>query len=134
MSSHLCIPGEKTRSVNGFDDPVVAATPGPAVLFDGDSDTEAIAGRPRAYREGARSWNDLDFEAADLWQALSEVVRQRLLADPRSSLDTAEFKAATGASASIISANWVYTGSPREYRVAGPLREFIEVLAKVLAD
>lgn len=133
MTSHLRIPGEQSRLVDGLDDPAVEAIGGPAVMVDGDPAAAATAGRPRAYREQGRTWTDLDFEAADHWQALSEDIRQRLLADPRSALDTAEFKAATGASASIISANWVYTGHPREYRVAGPLREFIEVLAEVLA-
>lgn len=57
-----------------------------------------------------------------------------MLADRAAAFDVVEFKAITnGASASMITNNWVHTGHPRRYRIAGELRDLAEVVAAISA-
>ena len=119
--------------------------PGPAVIVDAaaapDSSgrasetrqiTGVIASRPLACREQDGAWVEVDFEAADHWTQMTDELRRRLIDDTRATLDVKEFKQATnGASASLITNNWVYSGTPRVYRVAGRLREFVAVLGEL---
>ncbi|GAA1635468.1 MULTISPECIES: hypothetical protein [Brevibacterium] len=160
MTSALIIPGTPPQAVTGLDDPMTVAAPGPAVLFDdrtpaGRLDPRAgrpsgaaaaseatapeaapptvtVPQRPLAYREGGRDWHVIGYEAADHWENLSPALRARLLADRTAPLDVDEFKATTnGASASMITNNWVRSGHPRQYRIAGELRDLAEVLARI---
>lgn len=91
-----------------------------------------LANRPIAYREAGADWHELGYEAADHWTQMTRELRGRLGDDPMAMFDVAEFKVATnGGSASIITNNWIYSGSPRSYRVAGELREFVTVLGEL---
>ncbi|MCF2571366.1 hypothetical protein [Brevibacterium sp. UCMA 11754] len=153
MTNVLLTPQDPPLSVGGMGDPRVAAAPGPAVLF-ANSATSGEAGqasapetsqtgstlatgsnRPLAYREAGADWHELGYEAADHWEGLSPGLRQRLIADRTAQLSREEYSATTsGASASMITSNWTYSGSPRMYRVAGELRELAEVLAEITGD
>ncbi|MCM1013942.1 MULTISPECIES: hypothetical protein [unclassified Brevibacterium] len=94
--------------------------------------TVSVPERPLAYREAGRDWHVIGYEAADHWENLSPALRTRLLADRTAPLDVDEFKAMTnGASASMITNNWVRSGHPRQYRIAGELRDLAEVLARI---
>lgn len=91
--------------------------------------------RPLAYRATGADWHELGYEAADHWEGLSSALRQRLIADRTAQLSREEYSVTTsGASASMITSNWTYSGSPRTYRVAGELRELAEVLAEITGD
>src|SRR5699024_12838744 len=91
--------------------------------------TGLVAARPLASREQHGDWLELDAEAADHCTQLTDDLRGRLIDDTQASLDVNEFKQATdGASTSIITNNWVYSGPPRVYRIAGRLRDFVAVL------
>lgn len=150
MTNVLLTPQHPPLPVGDLDDAHVASAPGPAVVFSspsgtGDSDADhseaprphnteaALAGRPVAYREAEGTWHQLGYEAADHWQGLSPGLRERLIADRTAQLSAAEYSATTnGASASMITNNWVHSGSPRMYSVAGELRELTEVLAEIM--
>ena len=141
MTSLLLSPGHPPRSVSGVDDPLAVETPGPAVIVSPRDDdaaparalSAALGARPLAYRESGGQWHVIGYEAADHWSALSPEVRDRLLADRSTGLDVDEFKAITnGASASMITNNWVHSGHPRRYRIAGELRELAEVVAAIV--
>ena len=144
MAMHLLTPGLDHRTVTNITDPDVVDTPGPAVVIsDATVDLQGsgspvdasslLAGRPQAYREPGGDWVQVGYEAADHWTQLSPDLRKRLIDDSKAQLNVTEFKMATnGGSASIITNNWVYSGSPRLYRIAGPLREFTEVLAQIV--
>lgn len=151
MTSVLLTAVDHPQFVDGTDDPNLAEAAGPAVLFDvgsaaDDSDSGRGTGpeapsvsacidtpyRPLAYREAGADWSDIDFEAADHWVQMGPELRRRLVEDHLATLDVSEFKVATNnGSASIITNNWVYSGSPRVYRVAGHLREFVTVLGEL---
>lgn len=132
------------QSAGDLEDPSVASPPGPAVLFvtpassptDGTVTTVATASnRPLAYREAGADWHELGYEAADHWVGLSPELRQRVIADRTAQLDREEYSVTTsGASASMITSNWTYSGSPRKYRIAGELRELAEVLSEITSD
>ncbi|GAA1866349.1 hypothetical protein [Brevibacterium marinum] len=150
MTNVLLTPQRPPLPVGGLDD--AASTPGPAVVFSSPTDADvsgtehreaprrhdtesALAVRPVAYRESEGPWHQLGYEAADHWQGLSTELRERLIADRTAPLSVAEYSATTnGASASMITNNWVHSGSPRMYRVAGELRELTEVLAEILTS
>lgn len=153
MALYLLAPDFTVRSLDGADDRAIPSTAGPAVVLDSESPdaassagsgepgasgsapsvTDALAGRPHAYRESGGYWVEIGYEAADHWVQMTPQLRQRLLDDPLATLDVSEFKTATnGGSASIITNNWVYSGSPRVYRVAGQLREFVTVLGEIM--
>lgn len=136
------------RTVGAGADPIVASAPGPAALFSTSSPVSdsshstvaeapqvedfasALANRPLAYREPSGDWHEIGYEAADHWEGLSPELQDRLLADRTAQLSRAEYSATTnGASASMITSNWTYSGNPRTYRLAGELRELAEVLA-----
>ncbi|RBP63653.1 hypothetical protein DFO66_10984 [Brevibacterium sanguinis] len=146
----LLSPGNPPQPVTGADDPRVGATAGPAMVVSTEgslpsetcpegslsvTDLDAIStlsARPLAYREAGRPWHVIGYEAADHWSALSPDLRKRLLTDRTAVLDVEDFKATTGgASASMITQSWVYSGRPRRYRIAGELRELTEVLAAI---
>lgn len=144
MSLILFSPGQAPQPIASIDDDLARAQPGPAVIIDSpdaDSLTEASPsttvelpprGRPVAFREAGGEWKEVGFEAADHWVQMTDELRSRLVDDHLATLDVAEFKIATnGASASIITNNWVYSGSPRVYRVAGALRDFVTVLGEL---
>lgn len=152
MMTLLLTPQEPPLPIDDEVDPRIATTPGPAVIFSppadrADSDTDTIAAssvhdatpvlayRPVAYREAGADWHELGYEAADHWENLSPELRQRLIADRTAQLTREEYSATTaGASASMITSNWVYSGSPRRYRIAGELRELAEVVAEIADD
>lgn len=154
MTNLLFTADHLPQPVGGECDEVAAATHGPAVLLASpdhglrDSSRAAHAetplthsasvtgpNRPLAYREPGADWHEIGFEAADHWTQMTPELRHRLIADHMAKLDVAEFKVATkGGSASIITNNWVYSGSPRVYRVAGELREFVTVLGLLTRD
>ncbi len=146
MTSVLLTVGDRPQFVDGVDDPHLAEATGPAVLFDVDSaatdsgrpslsECTSAPYRPLAYREASTDWTDIDFEAADHWVQMGPEMRHRLVEDHLATLDVSEFKRATnGGSASIITNNWVYSGSPRAYRVAGRLREFVTVLGELVSE
>lgn len=128
-------------SAGDLEDPDVASTPGPAVLFATlatrrAEDTMATgSNRPFAYREAGADWHELGYEAADHWEGLTPELRQRLITDRTAQLSREEYSVTTsGASASMITSNWTYSDSPRIYRVAGELRELAEVLAEITID
>ncbi len=147
MISLLLSLGNPPQLVTGMDDSGVDATAGPAVIVSGEdelistpasdgslsvADISALSARPLAYREADGQWHVIGYEAADHWSALSPDLRQRLLTDRTAVLDVEDFKTATnGASASMITKNWSYSGHPRRYRIAGELRELTEVLAAI---
>ena len=151
MTFVLLTAGDHRRFVDGTDDPNLAEAAGPAVLIAVDSSaddsnsgpdigTEAPSlnacidapYRPLAYRESGADWSDIDFEAADHWVQMGPELRRRLVEDHLATLAVGEFKVATNnGSASIITNNWVYSGSPRTYRAAGRLRELITVLGEL---
>jgi hypothetical protein len=147
MTSVLLTAGDRPQFVHWPDDPILTEATGPAVLLDVDSaadDSSSDSGalslsacidaphRPLAYREAGSDWVDIDFEAADHWVQMGPELRRRLGEDHLATFDVAEFKVATNsASASIITNNWVYSGSPRTYRAAGRLREFITVFGEL---
>ncbi|MCI4011425.1 hypothetical protein [Brevibacterium sp. ZH18] len=149
MTTLLLTAQEPPLPVDDETDPRVGATVGPAVLFacataSGDNrvaSTEyprphdakpALANRPVAYREAGADWHELGYEAADHWENLSSELRERLIADRTAQVSVAEYSATTdGASASMITNNWVHSGSPRMYRIAGELRELAEVVAEL---
>lgn len=146
----LLSPNGAPQQIASAEDDVARAQPGPAVIFsfpeappspaDGTVAEAALAldaaagrGRPVALRELGGAWVEVGFEAADHWVQMSDELRSRLVADHRAALDVTEFKVATnGGSASIITNNWVYSGSPRVYRVAGQLRDFVTVLGELI--
>ncbi|MCF2588782.1 hypothetical protein [Brevibacterium sp. UCMA 11752] len=153
MTNVLLTPQGPPLSVDDTRDPRVAAAPGPAVLFANSAASGEIgqgsapetsqarsalatgSNRPLAYREAGADWHELGYEAADHWKGLSPELRQRLIADRTAQLNREEYSVTTsGASASMITSNWTYTGSPRKYRVAGELRELAEVLAEITGD
>ncbi|MBM6590399.1 hypothetical protein [Brevibacterium sp. RIT 803] len=153
MTNVLLTPQGPPQSVGDLGDPSVAATQGPAVLFansaiSGEADQASApetsqtgsnlatgSNRPLAYREVDADWHELGYEAADHWEGLSPELRQRLIADRTAKLSREEYSVTTsGASASMITSNWTYTGSPRVYRVAGELRELAEVFAVITGD
>lgn len=133
------------QRIKSPDDNVARAQPGPAVIItsteEGHSvaeapiaEVEAPKARPLAYREPGGHWQEVGFEAADHWEQMTDELRNRLVADHLAPLDVDEFKVATnGGSASMITNNWVYSGSPRIYRIAGQLREFVTVLGTIFA-
>ena len=140
----LFSPGQAPQPIATVDDDLARAQQGPAVIIaspeaaspsgaDDSTTTEVpLHGRPAAFREAGGHWTEVDFEAADHWVQMGSELRGRLVADHLATLDVAEFKTATnGGSASIITNNWVYTGSPRAYRVAGTLRDFVTVLGEL---
>ena len=153
MTNVLLTPQGPPLSVGGMGDPSVATTPGPAVLFatpaipatsgdvgrgsapetpEAESTVATASNRPLAYREAGADWHQLGYEAVDHWEGLSPELRQRLIADRTAQLSREEYSTTTdGASASMITSNWTYFGSPRMYRVAGELRELAEVLAEI---
>lgn len=143
MTYALLTVSDHPQCVDGTDDPRLAGVDGPAALLDVDSDVadsgalplgEYISApcRPLAYREIGGDWREVGFEAADHWVQMGPDLRSRLVADHLATLDGAEFKQATnGGSASIITNNWVYSGQPRIYRVAGALRDFVTVLEQL---
>lgn len=95
----------------------------------------AASNRPLAYREAGADWHELGYEAANHWEGLSPELRRRLIADRTAQLSREEYSATTnGASASMITSNWTYSGTPRLYRAAGELRELAEVLAEITSD
>jgi hypothetical protein len=135
------IDGFADQGVSALDDSTVL--PGPAVIVEAADPapkaagharesrqiTGLIASRPLACREQHGGWVEIDSEAADHWTQMTGDLRRRLIDDTQASLDVDEFKQATdGASTSIITNNWVYSGSPRVYRIAGRLRDFVAVL------
>ncbi|UVI37288.1 hypothetical protein [Brevibacterium spongiae] len=145
------------QQISSVDDDVVRTQPGPAVIISSPEAVAAAAdestdktvtpadapiaeagpprGRPLAFREAGGEWQEVGFEAADHWEQMTDELRSRLVADHLATLDVAEFKIATnGGSASIITNNWVYSGSPRTYRVAGQLRDFVTVLGELSRD
>ncbi|WP_166970786.1 hypothetical protein [Brevibacterium atlanticum] len=159
MTPILLTVGGRPQFVDGTHDPRLAEAAGPAVLLDvdsvaeddsnsspgPDSDTNPEApslsdcisapNRPLAYREAGADWTDIDFEAADHWVQMGPALRRRLGEDHLATLDVSEFKVATnGGSASIITNNWVHSGSPRVYRVAGRLREFVTTLGELASN
>lgn len=142
MSFVLLSTGPIRQPIDSLDDERALRLTGPAVIVvspeatseSGSSSAEAGSRdeRPLAFREVGRDWTELDFEAADHWVQMGPDLRSRLVEDHLATLDVAEFKQATnGGSASIITNNWVYSGSPRVYRVAGQLRDFVTVLAQI---
>lgn len=125
-------------SAGDLGDPNVASTPGPAVLFatpataPAENTTATASNRPLAYREAGAEWHELGYEAADHWEGLAPELRQRVISDRTAQLSHEEYSVTTsGASASMITSNWTYSGSPRTYRIAGELRELAEVLAEI---
>jgi len=144
MSLLLLSPGQAPQPIASVDDDLARTQQGPAVII---TDTEAASptaaddsiatdfppqGRPVAYRENGGGWTEVGFEAADHWVQMGPQLRSRLVEDHLATLDVAEFKIATnGGSASIITNNWVYSGQPRIYRVAGELRDFVTVLGEL---
>lgn len=141
MTNVLLTSQGPTLSADDLEDPNVASTPGPAVLFttpatSQDETTMATgSNRPLAYREAGADWHALGYEASDHWEGLSPELRQRLIADRTAQLTREEYSATTrGASASMITSNWTYSGSPRMYRIAGELRELAEVLAEITSN
>ena len=124
----LLSPGQAPQPIASIDDDLARAQTGPAVIM-----TEfPPQGRPVAFRETGGEWTEVGFEAADHWVQMGPDLRSRLVEDHLAPLDVAEFKQATnGGSASIITNNWVYSGQPRVYRVAGQLRDFVTVLGQV---
>lgn len=150
MTKLLLTPQGSPQVVDDEVESLAASTPGPAVVFSTTSATgesrrgadaeeprphdsaSALTNRPIAYRESGRDWHELGYEAADHWEGLSPELRDRLIADRTAQLSRAEFSVTTsGASASMITSNWTYSGSPRVYRIAGELRELAEVLAEI---
>ncbi len=150
MTSMLLSAGNPPQFVTGMDDSRVVANEGPAIVLSGEDELMSTPGsegsfsvadidsistldaRPLAYREADGQWQVIGYEAADHWSALSPDLRRRLLADRTAVLNVEDFKATTnGASASMITKNWFYSGHPRRYRIAGELRELIEVLAAI---
>ncbi|SMY00313.1 hypothetical protein [Brevibacterium antiquum] len=153
MTIVLLTPQGPPLSVGSMGDPSVATTPGPAVLFttpatsgdvgrgsapetpEAESTVATASNRPLAYREAGADWHQLGYEAVDHWEGLSPELRQRLIADRTAPLSREEYSTTTdGASASMITSNWTYSGSPRMYCVAGELRELAEVLAEITSD
>src|SRR5699024_3491366 len=119
------------------------ALPGPAVIVESADPapkaagharesrqiTGLIASRPIAWRDQHGGRVEIDSEARDQWTQMTDATRRRLIDVTQASLDVDEFRQAThGASTSIITNNWVYWGSPRVYRIAGRLRDFVAVL------
>lgn len=150
MTKLLLTPQAPPQSVGDLGDPSVASTPGPAVLFSASSTNDdssngagieatpapdnasALNNRPIAYREPGGDWHELGYEASDHWEGLTSELRDRLIADRTAQVSREDYSATTkGASASMITSNWTYSGSPRTYRVAGELRELAEVLAEI---
>lgn len=128
MPLFLLGPGPARQTVESLDDESALAQPGPAVIVS-SPEAGSEEERPLAYREVGGEWTEVDVEAADHWVQMGPDLRSRLVEDPLATLDVSEFKQATnGGSASIITNNWVYSGSPRTYRIAGRLREFVTVL------
>lgn len=137
------IDGFADQGVSALDDSTVL--PGPAVIVEAVDPapkaagpresrqiTGIIASRPLACREQHGGWVEIDSEAADHWTQMTDDLRRRLIDDTQASLDVDEFKRATdGASTSIITNNWAYSGSPRVYRIAGRLRDFVAVLGEL---
>ncbi|WP_231446175.1 hypothetical protein [Brevibacterium zhoupengii] len=153
MTKLLLTPQGPPQTVGTVADPIVTSAPGPAVLFSvssarDESSTDAgieaplaqdndsaLANRPIAYRESGGDWHDLGYEASDHWEGLTPELRDRLIADRTAQVSREEYSATTnGASASMITSNWTYSGSPRIYRIAGELRELAEVLAEITSD
>lgn len=141
MALHLLGPGPTVRPLSDIDDPAISEATGPAVVLesgasgDASNSVDMLAGHPHSYREAGGDWVDIGYEAADHWTQMTPQLRQRLIADPLATFDVSEFKIATnGGSASIITSNWVYSGSPRVYRVAGQLRELVTVLGELSAN
>lgn len=151
MTNVLITPQTPPLPVGDMSDPTVASTPGPAVVFSppsatGDDSHKApvessrqnasatLASRPIAYREAGGDWHELGYEAVDHWEGLSPELRERVIADRTAQASLEEYSAATnGGSASMITSNWVYSGSPRMYRIAGELRDLAEVVAEIRA-
>lgn len=144
MSLLLLSPGRAPQPIASVDDDLARTQHGPAVIITateavphisaGGSTTNGFPpqGRPAAFREAGGDWTEVGFEAADHWVQMGSALRSRLLEDPLATFDVAEFKQATnGGSASIITNNWVYSGQPRIYRVAGELRDFVTVLRQL---
>src|SRR5690625_1251123 len=132
------IDGFADQGVSALDDST--ALPGPAVIVEAVDPapkaadharesrqlTGLIAARPTACREQQGEWVAMATQAAAHWPQTTDDLRRRLSDDTQASLDVNEFKQATdGASTSIITTNWVYSGSPRVYRIAGRLRDFV---------
>lgn len=142
MTPMLLSPGNRPQPVSGIDDPLAAEAGGPALIVAGDDaaalpespDPTTLSLRPLSFRERGGQWHEIGYEAADHWQALTPALRGRVLADRAAAFDVEEFKTTTnGASASMITNNWIHTGHPRRYRIAGELRDLAEVVAG-LAD
>ncbi|MCU4298842.1 hypothetical protein D3I60_17480 [Brevibacterium permense] len=144
MSLLLLSPGRAPQPIASVDDDLARTRHGPAVIITAseaaspistvDSNTNEIPpqGRPVAFREARGDWTEVGFEAADHWVQMGSDLRSRLLEDHLATFDVAEFKQATNVgSASIITNNWVYSGQPRIYRVAGELRDFVTVLGQL---
>ncbi|SDS94918.1 hypothetical protein SAMN04489752_2935 [Brevibacterium siliguriense] len=141
----LLSPSQAPQPIASVDDDLVRTQHGPAVIITA---TEAAAsltstddstatgfppeGRPVAFREAGGDWTEVGFEVADHWMQMGPGLHIRLAEDHLATFDVAEFKQATnGGSASIITNNWVYSGQPRIYRVAGQLRDFVTVLGQL---
>lgn len=156
MSLLLLSPGQAPQPIASVDNDLARTQPGPAAIISSpeaagdpadDHPAEAASptsaddststdfppkGRPVAFRETGGDWTKVGFEAADHWVQMGSDLRSRLVEDHHATLDVAEFKQATnGGSASIITNNWVYSGEPRNYRVAGELRDFVTVLGQL---
>lgn len=140
----LLSPGQAAQPITSVDDDLARDQQGPAAIIsspeaatpastDSSAPTEfPPSGRPVAFREPGGEWTEVGFEAADYWVRMDPDLRSRLVEDHLATLDVAEFKQATnGGSASIITNNWVYSGQPRIYHVAGQLRDFVTVLGQV---
>ena len=138
------IDGFADQGMSAFDDATVL--PGPAVIVEACDPTPRgagrspetrqitglIASRPLACREQHGDWVEIDSEAADHWTQMTDDLRRRLIDNTQASLNVDEFKQATnGASTSIITNNWVHSGSPRAYRIAGRLRDFVAVVGEL---
>ncbi|GAA0035627.1 MULTISPECIES: hypothetical protein [Brevibacterium] len=142
MTPMLLSPGNRPQPVSGIDDPLAAEAVGPALIVAADvaaalpesPDPTTLGLRPLSFRERGGHWQEIGYEAADHWQALAPALRARVLADRTAAFDVEEFKATTnGASASMITNNWIYSGHPRRYRIAGELRDLAEVVAAISA-
>lgn len=140
----LLSPSQAPLPIASVDDDLARSQHGPAVIITATEAASPTAtddstaadfpplGRPVAFREAGGDWTEIGFEAADHWVQMGSDLRSRLVEDHLATLNVAEFKQATnGGSASIITNNWVYSGSPRVYRVAGELRDFVTVLGQL---
>lgn len=79
MTPMLLSPGNRPQPVTGIDDSLAAEAVGPALIVAGDDaaalpvspDPTTLSLRPLSYRERGGQWQEIGYEAADHWQALS---------------------------------------------------------------